>query len=109
VNAQTKIEQGRSPREAASELVKLYLPEANGEALALRARIHLARDQARSRSGYSTNCEARSLYGVAADVAGQFVFDRSLRSDDLFEVIKIVTWLFLAAGALERLESSDAD
>lgn len=94
----------RSPRLAAADIVAMFVPEAAHVERTLRARIHLARDTAQARRDRASSFEAARIYAETANVAREWVFRRGASLEDLEEVIKILTWLFLAAGALERLE-----
>ena len=94
-----------SPKAAAADIVAMFMPEVGDAERALRARIHFARDTAQARRNRATTFESARLYAETADVACEWVFKRGTSLADLEEVIKILTWLFLAAGALERLEA----
>lgn len=98
----------RSPKAAAADIVAMFVPEASEEERALRARIHLARDTAGSRRDRSTSFEGSRLYAAAGSIAGSWAFKRGVSNASLEEMIKVLTWLFLAAGALERIEDPDA-
>lgn len=88
--------------------VDAFAPWAAGEERALRLRIHKARDVAQSRGSRSRHGRARTIYWIAAQYAGDWVFQRA-PTEDLEEVIKGVSWLFLFAGLVERSEAPDVD
>lgn len=97
----------RSPKEAAACIVEMFMPGASEEEKALRARLHLAIATAHSRFESSQSDLGGRAYISAATIARAWVFKRDVSKDDLEEVIKILSWIFLAAGALERLEAPD--
>jgi hypothetical protein len=90
-------------REAAKILVAHLVPEAADVEQILRARLHCAHNTARARAANVRSCSGRQIYSEAADLAGGLMFNRDARRETLSDGIKIVTWLFLAAGKLERL------
>lgn len=87
--------------------VARFAPWAGEAERALRIRIHQARDTATARVSRSMHCEARMIYGVAAQMASARVFAR-MTNDDLSEVIQNLTRLFLVAGWIERVGAPDA-
>lgn len=88
--------------------VDLFAPWAGEEERALRVRIHRARDTAQARAGRSKHGRARTVYWLATQFAGDWVFQRA-PIGDLAEVIKGLTWLFLYASLIERIEAPDAE
>lgn len=97
--------EARSFKQVARDLVRLYVPEAAGEEQELRARICAARDRARSKSGWANSAEGSRLYELAADIAEQWWRRRDVSTESLFEVIKVFSWLALAAEKVEMLEA----
>ena len=96
-----------SAKRAAAELVRLYLPAVAGPQKELRIRICAARDRAQAKACWAQSAESAQVYHSAAQIADAWWRRRLVEEDDLTEIIKILTWLFLAAGALERLEVPD--
>jgi len=96
-----------SVREAAKALIRLYIPGANEEESLLRARINLAQATAAKRRDRSISADAARLYALASSISCTWCLRSGVGQDELSEIIKLLTWLFLAAGALERLERSD--
>lgn len=88
--------------------IDVFAPWAGAEERGLRLRIHKARDVAQARAARSKHGRARTAYWLAAQFAGDWVFTRA-PTDALEEVIKGITWLFLFAGLIERLEAPDVD
>jgi hypothetical protein len=89
--------------------IAMYAPgasEAEGE---LRRRIHRAQGAAHARACDFRSLDAGHLSHIASGIASVWVFKRDARRDDLEEVVKILTWLFLAGAALERLEAADGE
>jgi hypothetical protein len=107
MSAHSPLPPRRSSKEAAADLVGMFVPEAEGAEKDLRARLHLARDTAQVRRERAKAYESGRLYAVAADVARAWVFRRGVTVEQLEEAIKVLTWLFLAAGAIDRIENSD--
>jgi hypothetical protein len=99
-------QQEASPKSADAQLHPVDVFGAGLEGRALRVRIHRARDVAQSRAGRSKHGRARAAYWLAAQFCGDWVFQRA-SADDLQEVIKGISWLFLFAGLIERLEAPD--
>ena len=79
---------------------------AGPEERALRLRMHKARDRAQARAVRTKHSRARAAYWLAAQFAGDWVFQRA-PIEDLEEVVKGLTWAFLLAGLFERLEDPD--
>lgn len=88
------------------DAVSVFAPWAGPEERQLRVRIHKARDVAQARAGRSRHGRARSIYWIASQFSSDWVFQRAAL-DDLEEVINGLTWLFLFAGLVERLEAPD--
>ena len=88
------------------DAVGVFAPWAAPDERALRLRIHRARDAAQARAIRSKHEGAQAVYWLAAQFAGRWVFQRA-SADQLQEVIKGVTWQFLFAGLLERMETSE--
>jgi len=84
--------------------IDVFAPWAAGEERGLRLRIHKARDIAQARAARSRHVHARSIYWSAAEIAHAWVFQRA-PSDQLNDILEALTRLFLAAGAIERLEA----
>lgn len=87
--------------------VDVFAPWAGEEERALRMRIHRARDLAQARATRSEHEQARSAYWLAAELAGEWVFKRA-SNEALWDVLKGLTWLFLFAGMIIRLDAPDA-
>ncbi len=87
--------------------IDVFAPWSGPEERGLRLRIHKARDIAQARAIRSTHERARSIYWIAAALAGAWVFTRA-PIDDLNEILAGLNRLFLAAGMIERLEAPDA-
>ena len=83
-----------------------FAPWAGDDERALRVRVHRARDIAQARACRSKHGRARSVYWIAAQMAGDWVFARA-PNDDLQCILETLSRLFLAAGAIERLEAPD--
>ncbi len=88
--------------------ISAFAPWAGPEERALRLRLHKARDIAQSRACRSKHGGARSLYWMAAQMAGDWVFARSA-PETLKDVLQALCRLFEVAGAFERLEARDVD
>jgi hypothetical protein len=86
-------------------LVSFYVPEASPQELALRTRIHVARDTARARCERCDSPEGHRIYAVAATIATEWVFRHQVSVDKLREVLEALSRLFLAASVFDRLES----
>jgi hypothetical protein len=72
----------------------------------LRLRIHRARDTATARAARTQHRRARSLYWIAAQLASDWVFTRA--STEVLEgVLQALTYTFLSAGTIERVETPD--
>lgn len=95
-----------SPREAAVEIVATFMPEAGAEERALRARIHVARDTSSTRSVRVASFDSKRIYSVATSIAGEWVLKRCATKEQLVDVLEIITALFKAAQAYERLQAS---
>jgi hypothetical protein len=101
-------EPGESSRDSAdTQLHAVDVFAAGLEGRALRVRIHRARDAVQARALRSKHGRARTAYWLAAQFASDWVFQPA-PADELNEVIKGVTWLFLFAGLIERIEAPDA-
>lgn len=98
-----------SSSEAATVLVGLFIPAANQEERALRARILVAQVRAARRRDRSVSPDAARLYALASSISSEWGFRQEARQVDLSDIIKVVTWLFLAAGALDRLGWSNVE
>lgn len=96
-----------SPMSGAEEMLATFMPGDSDENRALRARIYAARDMAHVRACRYASFDAGRLSHIASEIAGPWAFNRHAKGDELDAVIKILTWLFLAAGALERLEAGN--
>lgn len=95
----------REQQQASAETVGPAGPvEADSD---LRTRIHRAWDAAHARACNFQSYDAGHISHIAAYFASGWVFKPTATRDDLEEVIKVLTWLFLAAGAIERLEAPD--
>ena len=88
--------------------IDVFAPWAGEAERALRLRLHKARDVAQARAARSKYATARSLYWIAAQTASGWVFARA-PNDELEDILKALSWLFLAVGILERREAPDAD
>lgn len=89
-----------------SDQLDRAVPFATTEERALRHRLLNARTIASGRA-LSTRCvHARALYWVASDAAADWVSSPA-SIDQLREVLKHLTAIFLAAGAFEQLEGPD--
>ena len=86
--------------------VDIYAPWCASFERQLRIRVHRARDIAQARACRSKHGRARSLYWMAAQMAGDWVFRRA-PNEDLEEILAALSRLFLVAGATERLEAPD--
>lgn len=89
-----------------SHAVDIFAPWAGEDERALRIRIHHARDLAQARACRSKHGRARTAYWIACQLGGDWVFQRA-SVDQLQEIIKGLTWLFLFASLIERVEASD--
>ena len=76
---------------------------------ALRARIYRAEIASHSRACDFQSFDAGHISHIASGIAASWVFKRPATRDQLEQVVEILTWLFLAAGALEQLEGLDGD
>jgi len=95
--------------EAAKALIRHFCPGATEDELKLRARIQMAQGRATTRRHYCNSPDAARLYGIASSLACIWYLRQNVVRDDLWELIKVLTWLFLAAAALERLEAVDVE
>jgi hypothetical protein len=94
-----------SPREAASAAVALWVPECDPKERELRARLHVARDAANTRSARAQSFDAGRLYAIASSIAGEWVFRRPADGEQLSDVLGVLARIFVSAGVLERLEA----
>jgi len=90
------------------DAVAVFAPWCDDAERALRVRIHKARDAAQARAIRSKHGRARTLYWVAAQMAGDWVFCRA-PNEDLNDILAALSRLFLVAGSIERLEAPDVD
>ncbi|HJP68136.1 MAG TPA: hypothetical protein VJ846_04465 [Sphingomicrobium sp.] len=102
----TSMEPWQSPRETAAKLVRLFVPGASEESVALRARILLAAEKAEGKECISW--EATSLSKDAAAIARKWWRKPQATVADLRDIIKHLTLLGLVANDLERKEDPDA-
>jgi hypothetical protein len=96
----------RSSFSPSADLVALFVPTATDEEREVRARIHLARDQANARCERASSPESVRIYAVAAAIATDWVFRREVTIDQLNEVITALQGMFLAAGRFDRIEKA---
>lgn len=97
------------PTETAAEpldAIRVFAPWSGDEERALRLRIYKARDIAQARAARSKHGRARAIYWTAAQMAGDWVFQRA-PTDDLNEILAALSRLFLVTSAIERLEAPD--
>lgn len=90
---------------AAAALVRLYVPEASGAQQKLRVRICAARDRARGKAGWASSPESAQLHHLAAQIADVWWRRRGIGLEELEDVLKVFSYLAMAAETLERLES----
>lgn len=88
------------------DAVAVFAPWCDDAERALRIRIHKARDTATARGSRSRHGRARVLYWWAADLASDSVFAR-MEFEALDQIVKALTYAFLAAGVIERAEAPD--
>lgn len=87
--------------------VKVLMPWADGAELALRERLHKARDLSASRAvaaaGYA---RSRALFWMIADLCTEWVVSPASVAD-LEDLTNAILRLFMVADALQRLEAPD--
>jgi hypothetical protein len=83
-------------------------PDNEAEKIALRLRIGRAVDVAHSRACRFRTLDAGQISHIASQFAARWAFKRSASREELETVIRALTWLHLAAGAIESLEAGDA-
>ena len=97
---------------ATSELpldpIDVFRPGDSDEVRSLRRRIHRASGAAASRATRTASKDARECLWHASEIAGAWTFGPAGK-DQLEDVIRALTSMFLAANALERLEAAYGD
>lgn len=91
----------------AIDAISVFAPWSGEAERGLRLRLHKARDIASARASRSTFRRARLLYGVAAELASDWVFCRA-ESEALEDVLNALAQIFMAAGKIEKREATDA-
>jgi hypothetical protein len=88
------------------DAIALFAPWAGPDDRPLRLRIHKAWSTATARATRCRHRRARLLYGLAAEIAGDWVFLRA-EVRELEDVLAAITRMFLTAGWIERCEAPD--
>ncbi len=88
------------------DAIATFAPWASENERALRRRIHRAHGSAMARAQRSRHGRARAIFWLAAQMSGDWTFARAA-TEDLEDVLKTLSYLFLAAGAIERVEAPD--
>jgi hypothetical protein len=96
----------RSSFSPSADLVALFVPTADEKEREVRARIHLARDQANARAERAESPESARIYHLAAAIASDWVFRRDAPIEDLNEVAAALSGMFLAAARFTRIEKA---
>ena len=94
------------PETRAADAIAVFAPWAGPEDRPLRLRLHRAQASAQARASRSRHGNARTIYWLAAQLAGGRIFAR-LDAAELRDAIDNMSRLFLVAGWIERTEAPD--
>ena len=94
-------------RDKPLDAISVFAPWAGPEDRPLRLRLHKAQTCALAKLTRCNHRRARLMYGLASELAGDWVFLRAA-PEELSDVLAAITRLFLSAGWVERTEAPDA-
>jgi ABC-type branched-subunit amino acid transport system substrate-binding protein len=103
----SEVSTSQTPQsQSAADAVAVFAPWSGPRDRPVRLRLHRAQAAATARASRSKHGTARTLFWIAAQMAGARIFAR-IDADQLQDAIDNMSRLFLVAGYIERTEAPD--